>query len=271
MTRYGIKFAQRGTPVSIAADYQTVLDTGWPLVEMQGDLMISNSLPAVSTAGFYVVKLFEHNLGFVPMIDFYPAAPLTAGSGSSLREATVYATETGVYAETLYTGGSQSVASIQIAGRLRVYTTDIRQEYKSRTFAINPTQDQENRSYGVKWLKERFSRQGMNENEYDYYSLNTNAKALAIHQTGTVQATGSEGFTISHNLGYLPTFFVYKVNLIASGVYTHPLNGQKYFVEEQDARVYANTVTIKFTGVQAVLLGEYAYMILKDPLLLEGA
>lgn len=63
---------------------------------------------------------------------------------------------------------------------------------------------------------------------------------------------------IEHEVGYPPTYLLAKVEEVDGRRRVHPFKETLYIV-------FANSRTIRIQGVQSMPMGEYAYVILKDP------
>jgi len=231
----GLKIVQRGIDVSQAADYQTVLDSRWPLVQYI-DHLIDITLPSSST-----MIVYTHNLGYAPGWEFYP----DGGDVSS-----GYTDQTNFY--TTDTGLSQ-----HIQGRLRLYLHDFHVPYKSDSITISPDTETHNQDTGMKIVDTNEGSGSMRSSDYNDFSLNTNAKALSLHMVGNQAINSTTGFAdIVHSLGYLPTFMAWQSDSTASRI------------SQINTFSFANTINLSFRGAQAVLTGYVAYLILKDPVVL---
>lgn len=83
---------------------------------------------------------------------------------------------------------------------------------------------------------------------------------------GTLQGAGVAGEdTITHNIGYPPTYLLARVNDdepafgLGTKTYMDPISYRP------DALVKADNTKLTFRGVQALFAGQYGYIILKDP------
>jgi hypothetical protein len=232
----GLKITQKGTDVEQAADYQTVLDSRWPLVEFI-DYKIDATLPVGGS-----LLAFTHNLGYPPGWEFYPQTGFDDFGFSG------YADKTGIYASN--TGTNQ-----HLKGRLRLYLRDFRTNYKADTITISPALDSGEDQTGLKIVDNNENSVTMRSPDYDSYSLNTNAKAMSIHMSGTQAVDAITTFAnINHDLGYLPTFIAWQLDPTAA------------FLSQIQAFSFASTTTLSFRGVQTALTGFVCYLILKDPL-----
>lgn len=357
-SRYGVAVSQAGIPLRRAADYQRLLDDRWPYFDIALDIEIKATMDASTTA---TVKIAEHDLGYLPMFVFRDA------SGYVGTEVTrIIATEKSVYAKMDALGSGP----IELLGRLKVFAVDCSEGVNSEVTDITPYESSINTDYGVKILRNGSGNRRINSPELSNFSVNTDAKALAIHQSGiqhfnpwadnlsnTASATSintstdiitissakswmttgtaityrpNDFFTnpsplsgatyyliqmspttyklastepnafagtaidlttagslpgtitadgdytndtstrIYHNLGYPPTYLIAKIyesDSSWSASFWNGLDGES-FIESMDslaARAYATTQYIQFKGVQEVISGKHAYVIIKDP------
>lgn len=232
----GLKITQKGTDIERAADYQTVLDSRWPLIEY-----IDFQVDTIVSAGGSLV-VFNHNFGYPPGWEFYPQTGFSdLGTSGYIDKTSLYATISG--------------ADQHVKGRIRLYLTDFRANFKADTITISPANDIHEDNIGLKILDETENSVTMRSPDYNSYSLNTNAKALSIHMSGT-QAVNSATFfaDVNHDLGYLPTFMAWQLDSTSTQL------------SQIQAFSFANTATLSFRGVQSALIGSVCYLILKDPL-----
>jgi hypothetical protein len=231
----GLKITQRGTDLERAADYQTVLDSRWPLVEYR-DYFVDRVVPSGGSMAVY-----EHKLGYAPGWEFMVDTGFDDASLGYTDKTTFYTSATGV--------------SQHIKGRLRLYLTDLAVNYKADTLTISPELDQGEEPIGIKIIDETEASANMRKPDFNYYTLNTNAKAMSIHMSGAQPVDGGTNFAnVTHGLGYLPTFMAWQTNSTITEI------------SQISTFSFANTATLSFRGVQSILTGSVAYLILKDPL-----
>lgn len=272
MSRYGAKVSQQGVDVTRAADYQKVLDTGWKFVEITHQVSIDVSYSSWAT-GYNQIILFEHGLGYRPAFEFMP------DPGWSMGNPDVYfnnpntlfddmkADERYIYIFPIW--NASSTTALRVKGVMRVFNVDITAEYKapSEAVALEPGSDQT--KYGAKIIDVNARSARMGDTAIQNYSMNTNAKAISLHSTGvrTANAGNSNKLTITHNIGYPPTYYIATLYALANGTYTHPKAGITMVgrIKNNIGRALATNIDIVFTGAQAALNGDYAFMLLKDP------
>lgn len=69
---------------------------------------------------------------------------------------------------------------------------------------------------------------------------------------------GDNAEAIEHNVGYPPTYMLARVSTINGEHMVYPLN-------RTNAMVKSDAKYLRLGGVQAIISGEYAYVVLKDP------
>lgn len=264
----GIVVTQAGIPVERSADYQRVLDSRWRFMEMVVDIEIDVSHSDWKT-GYQIITLYEHKLGFLPAFEFYQDESVQMNPDVFFGGAAynyIMSDTNKVFLEVLYT--DYSTIPVRIKGQLRIFNVPITEEYTAPDYGVNLGSGITDTSIGVRAIEtERRGTARMGDETMTAYSLNTKAKTLSVHKTGFIQAT-DHTVTITHNVGYPPTYYVCRVQDLASGFYTHPLNGVRVVMcmTNQFSRAVANSRTIIFKGVQSTLLGvKLGYLILKDP------
>lgn len=278
----GIQIAQQGVPIDDAADYQLVLDSRWPLLEIYIEKEIDVTLPVPPNspdtsafAMYYTYELLTHDLGFPPAWEFYVDPDVPLSDPVTFDSVIIRVTNKRVFVERLVfldgsTGApsSPSDTTFHVKGKVLIYKNNILNEYQSTAFTPEGRGIQERNRYGVKVLTEETAATAMSDDDYRNFALNTEAKAMGIHKTGltVANAATSNIATIQHGLGYLPTFMIYQYiadpdyGVLSGGIEEPRLEGVR-------ADTRATNTTLTFRGVQAALVGTYAYLIFKDPIL----
>ena len=107
------------------------------------------------------------------------------------------------------------------------------------------------------------------------FTLNTRGKQLSIHKHGTTVANPATGvLTISHNIGYAPTYMLAQIRERSTwaGAYEYPFSSDSV-VEPLSSVFYSaefNANDIEFIGVQSAISGRFGYVIIKDPAEIAG-
>lgn len=271
--RYGVEISQSGVPLDRAADYQKNLDDRWPYLDiaLEIDIDITKSDWAV---GAWVLKVADHNLGYVPMYTFRPDDPSIYATDYRLYPGRMYATKKSFYIYGWWLS-FDSTTPIRIKGKLRVFSADCTKGFVARADSISPYGVSPKTDYGVKILKNNSGGRRINNGELSRFSINTTAKALAIHKLGLqlVDDQSSTTDKIYHDIGYPPTYLFSRYfyngapavtaqhwDLMENpDAVTNPINVSLFF------RVEATTTYLKLKGVQSTFNGYLAYIIVKDP------
>lgn len=267
----GIRIAQAGVPVARAADYQKTMDERWPLLTFafQGiiDLTVNQySAGALrgSTGVLYFIPIYKHNLGFVPGFRIRNIRSSGQGLFNETIESNLYADETYIYVLT-YDIGTDPTVRVKIW--LGVFAQNFQEEFVSPIDHAQANQTSSTSPFGVRILKD-YGGQGISERNKVGYSLNTNAKSMAIHRHGTALAA-SGSIIVDHFLSYPPTYY------LAELAYKDPATGgdawpilNKYLSRPFGTvvgLVSSTGIRINIKGGQAALTGKYMYVIVKDP------
>lgn len=279
MGRYGVEISQQGIPVDRAADYQKVLDSNWKFLDIafEVDIDIKIGLSGVPN-GFHPIEIFTHNLGYLPAFELIPS-PLSkeytaynnvlfSGYAEALR--LIRADNQKVYANILYNGNN---IEMRLVGKLRVFALDILNEYTAPTIPVTTTSKSPQSRYGAKFLDLNKGKGDIDDEALYPFTLNTRGKQMSVHKHGT-QRTSSGLLTITHNVGYPPTYMICKLEEKSNwgGYYPYPFKTD-YVVGSMVTAYYLaklTPTTIQFKGVQASLQGLYGYIILKDPAEIAG-
>lgn len=272
MGRYGVKISQQGIDISRAADYQKVLDSDWKFLDIFQEIDIDITFSFVGRpTGTYLVPLIIHALGHVAGYEFFASVSTAAGGGfTNARnvKSYIFGDDVGVYFQTY--GGDSG----RIKGKLRVYTINILEEYQAPTVYTISAAIQPPGKYGAKFLDLNRGIGNIEDENMEPFTLNTRGKQISIHKHGV--ATGSGNLEVTHNIGYPPSYMIAKItqastlgsnfpDLKYSGTQVvSPLTTSFYLARPLNAN------TMRFNGVQTGLFGEYAYVILKDPMEIAG-
>lgn len=279
MARYGVQISQQGIPVDRAADYQKVLDSNWKFLdiafEVDIDIKISLNGP---TNGYTAIPILQHGLGYIPAFEYIPSPetveytpePVVNFSGylDSLR--LIKADNQNVYANILYYG---TAINMRLRGKLRVFALDIMTEYLAPTIPVTTTAKTPVSRYGAKFLNLNRGKGDIEDESMLPFTLNTRGKQISVHKHGT-QRTDNGLLTITHGVGYPPTYLICKLEEKDewASVYPYPFDSQ-YIVGSLVSAYYLAKLTkdtIEFRGVQSTLQGLYGYIILKDPAEIAG-
>lgn len=270
----GIQISQEGIPLHRAADYQKVLDDRWPFLDISHEqefTLSKSSFP--SATGWWIEKVLEHNLGYLPAFT-YRNLSYSDNLGGAATSVDIIATKTAIYVRDLWNSGTP-MTRLDMRGFLRVFACDITKEFEAPVEAVAAGIRVSPKKYGVKVIDPRNTNARMSSPEMSDFSMNTNAKALSIQQTGTKRPTGvNNELVITHRLGYPPTYFISQVQtpefFALYTIYASPHPEQTVLYPMNDAvnnRNIATTTTLTIRGVQATLdpNGTWAYLLLKDP------
>jgi len=265
----GVIVTQQGVDVVIAADYQKVVDTRWRFLDIQFEQEFTISHADSGATHWWVEKLFDHNLGFLPAFN-YRAISLDNGGNSfvtinnSLLQ--IIATDTSVYLRNLYVSGDPTTP-IVLKCFIRLYNLDITTEYAAPISFGVPGAPVLEPDIGIKILTNEGD---INSTDLSKFTIDTKGKAFAIQQTGVRTAASPDySLTIDHHLGYPPTYFLAQVKRANewNSVFKDPLGVDTIFpmVVPFGARIVADTNNVIVKGSQSALAGSYAFLITKEP------
>lgn len=268
--KVGMIFTQQGVPVQLAADYQKVLDTRWRFLDIELEQEVGFTRAESGSSHYWVQKLCTHNLGYLPAFT-YRQISLNTGSLNLLEfTPTIIATKNAIYLRNLFVSGDSTDAII-LKAYVRVFACDILKTYQAPKELATPTSKPAYPKSGIKILKNGGN---INSEELSDYAINTLGKALAIQQTGLAESNAATSFilTITHGLGYPPTYFLARYETAAefqqTTVFANPLPGEDY-IQAMDvasgANVFADSNQIKIKGSQSILGGKFGFIITKEP------
>lgn len=247
----GIRITQEGVNVRRAADYQEVLDDRWPFLEFEfvGEVRAVDTV----TNQHKFVPLYTHTLGFVPafLILIKSATP----SDTSLTR--IYAVEDKIGVEVNSIGFT---TNLDLTVWIAVLKRNITTTYVSPSKQIVPAPYVGPQKHGVKVVARGGDIRSSRKIEF---SLNTNAKSLAVHMHGVAAVNGSGLLVLTHDVGYPPTYFIAQYANNSGALYTSTpvMNG----LNTLPTKAVSTTITTTIRGGQSTLAGNFAYLILKDP------
>lgn len=255
MAKYGVKVGQRGVDVGRAADFQLALSTDWPLLKV-------HKTGRINAPAFTPQLIVENDLGrLVPFMIFTDGSDsITQPDGSSSRALSTafFLNEKGLYAHDNFNS---------INGYYIIFDYDLDQEFISEVdkSVVQPSSNEA--EYGVKIpLKGK----SMESRDMRDYILHPGMRPMAIHMAGQRTTTAAAPFfDLEHNLGYPPAYLVFEKK--QGSPFVANTGNQPYL------QVFANRVTaetsnsLRFSGVQALMIGTFYFLLLKDPLIAEDS
>jgi len=264
----GIVVTQQGVDVAIAADYQKVVDTRWRFLDIQLEQEFKMSHADSGGSHWWVEKLFDHNLGFLPA---FTERPISLDNGGNTfitlnGGLQIVSTTKSIYVRNLYVSGDPTTP-IVLKCFIRLFNLDITTEYRApATFAVPGAPVQEP-DIGIKILTNGGD---ITSTDLSKFTIDTKGKAFAVQQTGTRTAVSPDfSLTINHNLGYPPTYFLAPINRASewTSIYADPLGVDVILpmTVPAGARITADTNNVIMKGAQSALHGSSAFLITKEP------
>lgn len=278
MTEYGVQISQEGVPIGRGGDFQKVIDHRWPYLDIaleKRDAFVRTGFGP--TQGYWLVEIAEHNLGYIPAVRFRELSFSSNPSGGppdyDIIRPKVVATKNKVYLRGLWTSGFATYTTMELSYSLTVFACDITTNVQYPIETPAPAPRSSAGKYGIKVLDYDQVGIDMRSTEMSHYALNSNAKALAIQQTGLYQTNAAEGYAVivNHGLVYPPTYLIARYEDPSDWVsaYPNPLPGDDYIYPLNDDLIGVSSnsgTTLTIAGAQAAIIGKFAYVILKDPL-----
>lgn len=265
MTKNGIVVAQTGVNVQRAADYQKLLDSDFPTMNIHQIIDIDTTVntPAAYTNVFS--KIYNHGLGYMPVFEwFVDHTTYDAWHSIGFDNYGLRADEQNFYVVSSF----PSLTYVPVKGRLVIYSRDIKEKFIAPKNITRPSSGANSR-FGV---KATLPNKRMGSSEYSDFSINTNAKAFLIHSSDIyyVDATNNYTVTINHGLGYMPSYLVYYLR--DKDFTTNPPTGLNNVTIEQfeQYRTQGDSQKLLLFGVQSTLIGSFIVILFKDPVGLDN-
>lgn len=266
----GIRISQAGIPVDKAADYQKTMDERWPIlehsfmgiVELQNYSTASEGVLNNAAGTIAHVPIFKHGLGYLPAFRLKQISFSGFDTFNSPLSDVVFADENYIWLQVFKSAGP---ININVKVWLAVVDRDCTKEFQAPIDIVTSIQKAQPSQYGLKVLNQNGS-QGMNEKNKSAYTMNTNAKSMQIQQHG-IRTAGSPDYqlVIDHRLGYPPTFYAAK-RYQQTGA-ANPSLGKTTIaaIDNVIGLGRSNSITLTIKGGQAALVGDYMFIVLKDP------
>lgn len=259
----GVEVTQQSVDIHYAPDYQKIVDSRWHFLDIPLELDFSVSHADAGATHYWVEKICDHNLGYLPAFTFRQKTLNLGGSNPLLYSGVLVADKRSIYWRNVYISGNPTTP-IVLTGFIRVFACDITATYQAPINLIAPSAA----TPPTTGLKILGSGTDITSTDLSDFSIDTQGKAIAIQQTGisTVDPTTGRG-TIQHNLGYPPTYFLAQIQGANDlGISTNPLQEDVVLnMGVPIAVITATSTTLVFRGVQSALLGRYAFLLTKEP------
>lgn len=244
-------YLAKGTPpgydVLDTADYLLSFNSSWPLLKLHETGNFSGTV--------------THDLGYPP---FHLLARPASGIGTNDGRLDQFADEYGVDSSVL------ARASGSGSPRYFIFRLDLTTNFLAPNIATSTAKSTENDNYVFKVSKPD---KDVSSTDMRDFSLHSNTRSPMLHQVdhGSMVNTGAGlGLerTVSHNLGYLPTVFVF----MRPGTNTLGLNANRYSIVEPPVGVSGKYFTVTSSSVYITADTSYfsgtpqvSVVILKDP------
>jgi hypothetical protein len=280
----GIRISQAGIPVSKAADYQKTMDERWPLLEHS--FMGIIDIQQISTASEGVIEnvggtiafvpVFKHGRGYLPAFRVKEISSVNFDTLGASVEQSLFADEQYIWLRVFKSPG---VLILSVKFFLAVVDRDCTKEFQAPIDIITANQVTKPSTFGLK-IKNNISAQGMREKNKKEYNLNTNGKSMAVQMHGVRTAGPSSvpayNIIIDHRLGYPPTYYLAKkfiqtgaANPMAGRLMIEAMNAGRPLAALQSYYTHgissSSSITMLVRGAQTMLLGDYMFIVLKDP------
>jgi hypothetical protein len=261
-----IKLAQPGYDVKTAGDENLVYSSQWPLLKIYRQDKFR--IPDVTVA----TTIATHDLKFIPVFWWFSNATLAAwsnGFGDTLvnEQRSEFFGPTG--------GGTLSIDANKLNfspevntnvgalnGYYYIFALDLTKQYTAPVVRIGAVSGRGEDKYVFKIAKPG---KDVSSHNLDDFIVHSRARSPLIHSVNPGKVTedlggGNFGFTVYHDLDYLPMFFGYTKN--ANGSYSIIYTGQggSTLFESDEKK-------IRFT--EAANTREMTIVILKDPFLID--
>lgn len=246
MGNIGIKLSQLGYNVKTADDKNLIFSSAWKLLKiLESDVVVPTS---------FTFTVDTHGLGYTPMVlGFYENDFQGNKVANTSRITRLWVNSSNVEIR----GGATGSSTAKL--RYYIFDIDITEDYEAAS--VNLTQaskvnDVIDRNFGIKMTLPGFDVK--TETDFRNFVIHSRTRSPMLHKvvTGSKVAGGSS-FTVPHNLGYQPIFFVYA-----------KLAGDTHYQFLQTSSDTSATADTEDISLFIPYECDYSVVILKDPLLL---
>lgn len=242
---FGIRISRFGFDVKDTADFQTILNSSWPVLKVEYAASVT-----FTCNGSANTTIYTHNLGYAPVFQVF-----------SLRDQLQYGFVPGGagYDAMGITGSDSSkIYANWPAGTYTVYLYVYRQDLAA-SFAA-PNIDIVTRvtgGFGTDFgLKVAKIGKDITSTDLRDYVIHSGTQELGVAQVTQTNVSPAGTWTVTHNLGYKPAWLFFEAGGTAGSYEVYNL-----------VRTTADNNQIVFRGAGAALSGVYSAVIFKDPVL----
>lgn len=246
MANVGIKVSRKGYDVTSCADREVAFSSLWKTLQIEHSASFDISAPDT---------MYTHNLNYYPFfMVFHDNDPVTGSADDYSRLATISASSMFPITDTTleFEGGSQ------YQGRYYIFRLDLETDYTADSVQTTDTSagTTEDR-WGIAISKEG---QDVHSTDFRNFVQHSNCRGAIVHMVEhwSIGSSGVHTHTVTHNLGYIPMFFVF-VKLAGETGYRNAGNAD-------DMLAVGTTTTVT---VDDVYEGDYSVVILKDTFLVQ--
>lgn len=273
MEQYGVAFAQSGTPVARASDYQRTIDSRWKTVSLVATAPLN--IPNIFTMTSEITKILDHNLGYLPAFE---------GPFFNTR----YEVQSSFFGSYIFVADRKSVYLINtvannsafgpadarsIIGAINVYDINMEEDYSSMPKGV-PSGSIDSH-HGIKIIgNDEYAAKNVQDSSALGFSTTTDAKAMGIYKVASVSIPappqfGTSEAIVAHELGYPPLIkFADMTPLFRNQFinYPAPSNSDAFIgalsLGNLGLRVRAKTNQIV---VESSVGKEYRYVLFREP------
>lgn len=251
-SKYGIKVSRDGFDAEKCADHELLFSSGFPT------LMV-HKVGRVTGSGTAGQTLVTHDLGYYPVFLF-----LSEDENGSGKMSLHTGQNIGITTAVLKVWPTSGWSGV---GYYVIFRRKLQEEFTAPI--VNSLGQQQGgastNSYGFKIPKEGAD---INSTDYRDFHIHSSTRNMLVHMSGTITKTGNTGpndfRVITHNLGYKPMYFIFNKPSSGNDDLTYK---QMLVLPNTGASHMPVTATETTVEFQANQDGEYAYIILKDPIL----
>lgn len=277
----GVVFSQEGIPIKRAADYQKVLDSRWRFMEVHEEVNVRLDLPVIpGSSGTWTefTPMYYHGLNFEPAFFASISGAQNDAVQSFLPKGVVADKEWIYFYRQVGVYGGVGNPTPAYAGNinLTVFTLPFTENYTAPTEPVRGGATAQSK-YGIKFVDDT-AQANIDDSGSTGFSADSTKKLLSVHKHGTVTIVSSVG-SISHGVGYTPSFLFSQIRDFSGSLLTAYKGGAPGIGTQLGTRFItplftfaytpitsADSSLITFSGPISPIDGEFAYIILKDPM-----
>lgn len=277
--KYGVIISQQGIDINYAADYQKVLDSRWRSMEIDEEIMIDQVIlikKQLVNTRVPLHKIHGHSVGHLAAFEtqLQSDTSVISGNPNSISIIRFLSDDENIYIDPNSFSNYDVDTTIRLRVFIRIFTLNILEEFTSPVEPFVSASPAAMSRYGARFLDKQRNSGRIDDPNFSSFTMNTDGKQISVHSQGTIRVLESdlEAFKVEHGLPYAPSFLLCEL-LMPDNPRTDSPDYIKTYASNLVStyfRASNRDGVLRFGGIQSIVLGDFGYVILKDPMELIG-